>query len=87
MINIKMLAAVAAVSCAAVPALAQEMRCGNRLISGEQIEPLLKEQVLQECGEPTSKDYNRWFYQEQGKILVFNGNDELEEIQEASVPE
>ena len=53
MINIKMLAAVAAVSCAAVPALAQEMRCGNRLISGEQIEPLLKEQVLQECGEPT----------------------------------
>lgn len=86
MINIKMLAIVA-VSCVAVPALAQEMRCGNRLISGDQIEPLLKEQVLQECGEPTSKDYNRWFYQEQGKILVFNGNDELEEIQEASVPE
>jgi hypothetical protein len=77
----------AAISSLAVPALAQEMRCGNRLISGDQINPLLKEQVLQICGEPTSKDSERWFYQEQGKILVFNDNGELDHIEDAAVTE
>jgi len=83
MSNIRMLALVAALSSLAVPALAQEMRCGNRLIAGDQIHPLLKEQVLEICGEPTSKDYDRWFYQEQGKILVFNDNGELDHIEDA----
>ncbi len=87
MFNIRVLAVAVAASCAAVPALAQEMRCGNLLIAGDQIQPLVKEQVLAECGEPTSKDYNRWFYQEQGKILVFNDNDELDHIEDAEVPE
>ena len=87
MFNIRMLAMAAAISSLAVPALAQEMRCGNRLISGDQINPLLKEQVLQICGEPTSKDSDRWFYQEQGKILVFNGNGELDHIEDAEVTE
>ncbi|MEM8563002.1 MAG: DUF2845 domain-containing protein [Pseudomonadota bacterium] len=68
-------------------ALAQDMRCGNQLIAGEQIHPLIKEQVLEICGEPTSKDMDRWYYEEQHKILVFNGNGELEEIQEAAQPE
>jgi hypothetical protein len=87
MLNVKLLAAAIAVSIVTVPALAQEMRCGNLLISGDQIHPLLKEQVLKECGEPTSKDYNRWYYETQGKILVFNDNDELDHIEEASDPE
>jgi len=84
MFNIKILTAAIAVSAATVPALAQEMRCGNLLISGDQIHPLLKEQVLKECGEPTSKDYNRWYYQTQGKILVFNDNGELDHIEDAA---
>jgi hypothetical protein len=87
MFNIRMLAMAAAISSLAVPALAQEMRCGNRLISGDQINPLLKEQVLQICGEPTSKESERWFYQEQGKILVFNDNGELDHIEDAAVTE
>ena len=87
MFNIRMLAMAAAISSLAVPALAQEMRCGNRLISGDQINPLLKEQVLQICGEPTSKESERWFYQEQGKILVFNDNGELDHIEDAEVTE
>ncbi len=87
MFNLRMLAMAAAISTLAVPALAQEMRCGNRLIAGDQINPLLKEQVLQICGEPTSKDSDRWFYQEQGKILVFNGNGELDHIEDAEVTE
>ncbi|MCB1846342.1 MAG: DUF2845 domain-containing protein [Halieaceae bacterium] len=65
-------------------AVAQEMRCGNELISGDQIHPLLKTQVLEICGEPTTRDYDRWYYQEQGKILVFNGNDELDHIEDAN---
>jgi hypothetical protein len=87
MFNIRMLAMAAAISSLSVPALAQDMRCGTRLISGDQINPLLKEQVLQICGEPTSKDSDRWFYQEQGKILVFNGNGELDHIEDAEVTE
>jgi hypothetical protein len=87
MFNIRMLAMAAAISSLSVPALSQDMRCGNRLISGDQINPLLKEQVLQICGEPTSKDSDRWFYQEQGKILVFNGNGELDHIEDAEVTE
>ena len=87
MFNIRMLAMAAAISSLAVPALAQEMRCGNRLIAGDQIHPLMKEQVLEICGEPTSKDYNRWYYQQQGKILVFNDNDELDHIEDAAVTE
>ena len=84
MFNIKVLAFAIAAAGLAAPTLAQEMRCGNHLIAGDQIHPLLKEQVLEKCGEPTSKDYNRWFYQEQGKILVFDDNGELDTIQDAN---
>jgi len=84
MFNIKVLTPLVAASVITLPALAQEMRCGNQLIAGDQIEPLIKAQVLEICGEPTEKDYDRWFYQEQGKILVFNGNDELDHIEDAA---
>ena len=83
MLNNRMLTFIGAAATLALPAAANEMRCGNHLISGDQIHPLLKVQVLEKCGEPTSKDYDRWYYQEQGKILVFNANDELDHIEDA----
>ena len=78
---------MAAAAGLAVPAVAQEMRCGNELISGDQVAPLLKSQVLEKCGEPTEKDFDRWFYREQHKILVFNDNDELDHIEDANETE
>lgn len=87
MFNIKVLASLAAVLSISVPAFAQEMRCGEKLISGDQIHPLIKEQVLEICGEPTEKGYDRWYYKEQQKTLVFNGNDELDHIEDAAVTE
>jgi hypothetical protein len=68
----------------AIPVMAQEMRCGEDLISGDQIEPLLSEQVLEKCGEPTKKDGFEWYYAPQEKVLVFNGNDELETIRDSN---
>jgi hypothetical protein len=87
MFNIKVLALSVAAFSISAPALAQEMRCGEKLIAGDQIQPLIKEQVLEICGEPTEKDYDRWYYKEQHKILVFNGNGELDHIQDAAVTE
>ena len=68
----------------AIPVMAQEMRCGEELISGDQIKPLLAEQVLEKCGEPTEKNGFEWYYAQQEKILVFNGNDELETIRDSN---
>jgi hypothetical protein len=87
MFNIKVLASFAAASILAAPALAQEMRCGNQLIAGDQIHPLLKVQVLEMCGEPTDKGFERWYYEEQGKVLVFNGSEELDHIEDAATTE
>ncbi len=84
MFNTRILTLIAAAAALALPATANEMRCGNQLISGDQIHPLLKAQVLEKCGEPTSKEYDRWYYQEQGKVLVFNDNDELDHIEDAA---
>lgn len=80
--TIKKLVLTGALSALAVPAMAQEMRCGDELISGDQPQPLLEEQVLEKCGEPSERNGFNWYYNEQGKILVFNGNAELETIQE-----
>ena len=68
----------------AIPVMAQDMRCGEELISGDQIKPLLAEQVLEKCGEPTEKNGYEWYYAEQEKILVFNGNNELETIRDSN---
>jgi hypothetical protein len=85
MLNIRRLSLVLAVISITTPALAQEMRCGTHLIAGDQIHPLVKEQVLEMCGEPTEKDFERWYYKEQRKILIFNGNGELDHIEDAAV--
>jgi len=68
---------------ASLQAAANEMRCGTQLIFDDQVEPMLKAQVLEKCGEPTEKDYSSWYYREQGKVLIFNDNDQLESIQDA----
>lgn len=65
-------------------AVAQEMRCGEKLISGNQVDPLLEAQVLELCGEPTARNGFNWYYQEQGKILVFNDSGELDHIKDAN---
>ena len=82
MMNINTLVLAGSLVALSVPAMAQEMRCGEKLISGDQTQPLLEEQVLSICGEPSSRDGYNWYYNEQGKILVFNGNSELETIQD-----
>lgn len=82
MMTIKKFALTGALFALTVPAIAQEMRCGDELISGDQTQPLLEEQVLELCGEPSERNGYNWYYNEQGKILVFNGNAELETIQE-----
>lgn len=84
MFSLKQIGFIAATVAMSSAALAQEMRCGNKLISGDQIHPLLKVQVLEKCGEPTSREGNSWYYQRQGKILVFNDNDELDHIEDAN---
>ena len=74
-----------AVVISSLPAIANEMRCGEQVISGDQIEPLTSEQVVEKCGEPTSTSAaaDHWYYEEQGKILVFNSDRKLETIQDA----
>jgi hypothetical protein len=61
---------------------AQEMRCGNGLIEGDQMQPMTTDEVEEVCGEPNEIIGYEWFYHEQGKVLVFNGNNELETIRD-----
>jgi hypothetical protein len=68
-----------------LPAIANEMKCGEHYISGGQIEPLSSAQVVEKCGEPTSTSEasDHWYYEEQGKILVFNSDRKLQTIRDA----
>jgi hypothetical protein len=40
-------------------------------------------QVLDICGEPSERDGERWTYEDQGKVLVFNDSGELVAIVDA----
>jgi hypothetical protein len=84
MFSLKQIGLITATVAMSGAAVAQEMRCGNELISGDQMNPLLKTQVLELCGEPTSRDGERWYYQQQGKILVFDSDDQLDHIDDAN---
>lgn len=84
MFSLKQIGLITATVAMSGAAFAQEMRCGNELISGDQMNPLLKTQVLELCGEPTSRDGERWYYQQQGKILVFDSDDQLDHIDDAN---
>lgn len=76
-------ASIAVIS--SLPAMASEMRCGESYISGDQIDPITSEQVVEKCGEPTSTSEaaDHWYYEEQRKILIFNSDGELETIRDA----
>lgn len=75
--------AAAALITLSLPALADDMACGEYFISGDQIEPMVREEVLEKCGEPTSKTGDHWYYEEQGKVLIFTPDGSLETIQDA----
>ena len=80
-------AVCAALSCLVIPALAEDMRCGNQIIQDDQMHPLTTDQVLDICGEPSQRDGERWTYQDQRKVLVFNDSGELVAIEDASEEE
>ena len=63
-------------------ARAGEMSCGTYVILDDQTEPLTKQDVLDKCGEPDQKGDDRWEYSEQGKILIFSDDGELETIED-----
>jgi hypothetical protein len=83
MFNIARFIVVSAAVISSMPAMANEMQCGEHYIFGDQIEPLNREQVLDKCGEPTSRAADHWYYKEQGKILVFNSDGKLVTIRDA----
>ena len=83
MFNIVRCVVVSAVVISSLPAMASEMRCGENYIEGDQIDPLTSEQVVEKCGEPTSEAADHWYYEEQGKILIFNSDGKLETIRDA----
>lgn len=64
------------------------LSCGSAMIiDGQPNHPFYKQQVLEQCGEPTSKDGDDWFYDRsdvgQGLyVLHFNDGGKLESIKE-----
>lgn len=73
----------AALSCLVIPAFAGDMRCGGQIIQDDQVHPFTMAQVLDICGEPSERDGERWTYEDQGKVLVFNDSGELVAIVDA----
>jgi hypothetical protein len=64
--------------------LASPMECNGNLVSVGDTE----QQVLATCGEPTSRQDNRWIYQREGdlpKILTF-GNGMILQIKDGDDP-
>ena len=66
-------------------AMAASIQCGTQIISDDQRNGQTKSEVLELCGEPTSKKMNTWYYKQPDGAtfrLHFNGSGELESIQE-----
>jgi hypothetical protein len=68
-------------------AQAVTMTCGDAIVSGGQLDGQFKQQILEQCGEPTSKDGDNWIYDRsdvgQGiYILHFSDSDQLDSIEE-----
>lgn len=68
-------------------AQAGTMNCGESIIVDGQPDGPFKQQILAQCGEPTSEDGDDWFYDRadvgQGTyILHFNDSGQLESIEE-----
>jgi hypothetical protein len=63
--------------------MAGSMMCGETVIQDGQLEPVTAEQVLEACGEPTTKELGQWVYARPGeleKTLRFNDEGNLESI-------
>jgi hypothetical protein len=63
------------------------MSCGDAFITDDQPQPLYKQEILEQCGEPTSREGNNWFYDrsDMGQgiyILHFNDAGQLASIEE-----
>ena len=68
-------------------AQAGTMTCGDAIITDDQPDGQLTQQILAQCGEPTSKDGDNWLYDRadvgQGiYVLHFNDSGQLESIEE-----
>jgi hypothetical protein len=68
-------------------AQAGSITCGDATITDDQDVGQSTEQILQQCGPPTSQDGNNWMYDRsnQGQgiyILHFNGDGQLDSIQQ-----
>lgn len=68
-------------------AQAGSMTCGDTIISGGQLDGQFKQQILEQCGEPTSQDGVNWIYDRsdvgQGiYILHFSDSDQLDSVEE-----
>ena len=68
-------------------AQAGSITCGDATITDDQDEGQTTEQVLQQCGQPTSQDGDNWIYDrsDEGQgtyILHFNDSGQLDSIQQ-----
>lgn len=64
-------------------AIAGSMKCGGTYIEDGQLVPVTAAQVLAACGQPTSKEFGQWVYQQEGeftKILTFDAQGNLRSI-------
>jgi hypothetical protein len=68
-------------------AQAGSISCGDAMITDDQPDGQLTQQILEKCGEPTSKDGDDWIYDRsdvgQGiYILHFDDSGQLDSIEE-----
>ena len=66
-------------------AMGDMMRCGGAVIDDAALVPVTQDQVLAACGEPTSRGYGHWVYQQSGqfvKVLTFDSDGNLRSIRE-----
>ena len=66
------------------PSIADDMYCGDQIISGGQINGMSKGQVIELCGKPDWEDYGDLFYKKDQSTyhLHFNGDDVLDSVSE-----
>ncbi|HSB12886.1 MAG TPA: hypothetical protein VLE22_00420 [Bryobacteraceae bacterium] len=71
----------------ATTAHAGSITCGDSIITDDQPDGQFQAQILQQCGEPTSKDGDDWFYDRsdvgQGMyVLHFDDSGQLDSIEQ-----
>ena len=68
-------------------AQAGSISCGDAIITDDQPDGQFKQQILDKCGQPTSKDGDTWLYDRSDLgwgiyVLHFNGSGQLDSIKE-----